>query len=209
MHLSPLQQGLGYFWELSSSGRCSRYGSGTGTPPRVRVSWFPAPQPSEHPSVLASTSPSARCQCWEHSRGPWDQSHPLPAPAWPGWWHHCPPSPVTGSEGLWWPLCQPWCRDPERRADRHIVSHWHGANVAGVTLQRHPQWGRVPPAQHSWPLSLLLEQRDPRGQWLPSPRGPALLTEVTSAVSGVPAWALVVSLLPGVPPSTCQGKGNQ
>lgn len=64
--------------------------------------------------------------------------------------------------------------------------------------------------QHSWPPSLLLEQRDRRGQWLPAPRGPALLTEVTSAVSVVPAWAVVVlSLLTGVPPSTCQSKGNQ
>lgn len=66
--------------------------------------------------------------------------------------------------------------------------------------------------QHSWPRSLPQEQRDRRGQWLPLPRGPAPLTEVTSAVSVVPAWAVlvvVVSLLPGVPPSTCQGKGNQ
>lgn len=59
--------------------------------------------------------------------------------------------------------------------------------------------------QHRWPWSLQLEHRDHRNH----PRGLALLTEVTSAVSVVPAWAVaVLSLLPGVPPSTCQGKGN-
>lgn len=78
-----------------------------------------------------------------------------------------------------------------------------------VSLSKDTPGGAGSP-QHSWPQSLLLEHKDCRGQWLPSPRGPALLTEVTSAVSVVPAWAVVVvSLLPGVPPSTCQGKGNQ
>lgn len=213
-----MHQGLAYFWELSSSGRCSRYGSGIGRSPQVGASWLLAPQPSEHPSSLPSTNMSARCQRWEHSRGPRGinpthfQPHRAAFPSLallvaPG-----PPSPVTGSEGLWWerPLCQPWCRDPERRADGHVGSCWHEANMAAVTLQRHPSGAGSP--QHSWPRSLPQEQRDCRGQWLPLPRGPAPLTEVTSAVSVVPAWAVlvvVVSLLPGVPPSTCQGKGNQ
>lgn len=135
----------------------------------------------------------------------------LPSPAWPGWWHHIP-SPVTGSEGLCWerPLCQPWCHDPERRADGHI-----GSGAWGKRGRCHPPpstagpVGQVPPStagpgQSRWSRGTAGHSSSP------APRGPALLTEVASAVSVVPAWAVaVVSLLPGVPPSTCQSKGNQ
>lgn len=145
----------------------------------------------------------------------WDQSHPLPDP------QGClsqlglaggttSPSPVTGSEGLCWerPLCQPWCHDPERRADGHI-----GSGAWGKRGRCHPP--NTPPVGQGPPSTAGPGQsrwsRETAGHSsFPAPRGPALLTEVASAVSVVPAWAVVVvSLLPGVPPSTCRSKGNQ
>jgi len=114
----------------------------------------------------------------------WDQPQPAPAcraaalPASlptprPGWWHHVPPSPETGSEGLSQerPLSQPWCCDPERRADGRVGSGAAWGQTRRAALRRHPPWGRVP-AQHSWPQSPSPEQRDRRGQWLaPLSRG--------------------------------------
>lgn len=85
----------------------------------------------------------------------------------------------------------------------------HGTNVAGVTLQTPPPVGQGPPStagpgQSRWSRGTAGHSSSP------APRGPALLTEAASAVSVVPAWAVVVvSLLPGVPPSTCRSKGNQ